>query len=413
MSEPTVTDSGLTPEEQAQFEAMAAADGVVLAVDAPLEPPAGGNEPPADVAGQAAAAAAAAAAGQQPPAGQAQPAVEGQQPPAGQPTPESGDDEDDGTDEVTQADDGKPEPKRVSYAKHKRITDALKQQVDAAAAEKTRLAEERARLEERVNIIAQALQPPAPVQGQEQPDPMPDPNEDIVAFTQWQAREMGRMGRVIQQLQQGHQQVQQTQQQGVADLELRTAYRNDAIAFVQQQPDFGFAYRYLMNHRLQELEAAGITDEAQRRKMVSADEMNLVKAALKPGPDGRPQASAAQRLYAMAKLRGYDPAKHGQQVQAAPAVNGQQQPPAQQQPAQQQPPVAANGQQQQPAPAPNVAEELERIRKGVQSGTSLSDGGGAPAVNLTPQALLAMPDEEFAALVEKLPASRQMDFLGH
>lgn len=403
--EPTFDDSGLTAEELAQFNAMAA-DTAPSNLGADLSTP--------DVPAGAPAAPALAA-----DAAPGTPAVSA-------PAVTAGDDEDDGTN-IVDGGDGKPAPKRVAYSKHLRILEEERNQRSQLQQQLQQQLTERAKLEERVALIAEALQTPRQPAGQPaQQDPMPDPNEDVVAFAQWQARQNARLMERLDQLSQGHQQTIEQQQAQRQEQEMVGAYRNDVVHFAGENPDFGFAYNFLMGTRLKELEAYGIADPEERKRMVRDEERELVKLAL-----GSRQ-SAAARIYNIAKLRGYDPAKHAQPAQAAapagapaaaaaaaPALPGSLAAPAgapaaaAATPAATPAAVVSPAAPAAPAPAASVADEVARIREAIRSNTTLSGGNGAPPLQITPQSLLHLSDEEFGALMDRLPASRQMSILGN
>lgn len=405
-------EASLSAEEKAQWASMQG-DGTGVA----LEPdPAAGQQPqqqtqqaPAQVNGQQP--------GQQPPAQQA-PAAPNGQAPNGHAAGEN-EDNDDGKDEVTVAPD-RPEPKRINYGKHKRIMnrvtqerDTLNQRAQTLEQQNQQLIADRARLDERMALLAEALQTPRQQPGQQpQEDPEPDPNEDIIAHQKWMGRELKRMGQAQQQ------QTQQQQQRDTAqteEAEITGYYRQDVTAFAQMQPDFAHAYNFLMQNRDAELQAFGYTDPQERAKLIRAEEREIVKLANTQRKQGMQGVSAAQRIYALAKGRGYTPL-----VAAAPADPAAgQQPPAQQQqpapgslsqpaqqPAQQQapaqPPAAPQTPPAQQQQQPNVMDMLAQIQKGMQGGTSLSNGGGAPQVPTSAEQLANMSDEAFGALLDRL-----------
>src|SRR5438552_730179 len=80
---------------------------------------------------------------------------------------------------------------------------------------------------------------------------------------------------------------------------LNPAYLADAQAFVERNPDFIAGYRHLQHSRDQELALAGHDDPAIRLEIIKAEERDIVIRALHGG------ASPAERIYALAKARGY------------------------------------------------------------------------------------------------------------
>lgn len=404
---------GFTPEEHKAFSEMAAADGVQI--DSPPTPSAGtpaddgtpAIAPPARGPGDGLAPAAAGSSSEQPPAAPPGTPTAGQQPPApgAQPAQKTEgqtgeEEEDDGTNVV--GDPQRPEPKRVAYSKHKRIVDGLQSERATLTDQMQKMAAEKAKLEERLALIVEALQTPKGGQPNGQPQelgPMPDPNEDIIGWAAWQAKAIPQIMHTLQNLQQGHQQ-QQTQSREQAEFnQMNSSYRSDVMRFAQTNPDFGAAYKHLLDSRMAELRLGwGGTDE-ELKKFIVDEERDLVRQCLKSN------RSPAEAIYGLAKLRGYQP----------PAV---QQPAAQPGTQQTQPaPVAAPAQPAASAPAPaalpNVSEELARIRQGLGAAATLSQGGGAAPAVLTPESLLAMSDAEFGRFIDSLPEDRVRAILGN
>lgn len=138
------------------------------------------------------------------------------------------------------------------------------------------------------------------------------------------------------------------------------AYRQDAQAFAQKQPDFPAAYNHLLKSRAGELEAMGATPQ-QVNAQLQADELELVQTARQLGK------SAAELVYGYAKARGYS----AKPAAAAPA-------PAQ--------PVT---------PAPALAARAA-------AANPVATGGTAPGNDLTPQHLLSLDGAAFEKGWEKL-----------
>jgi hypothetical protein len=129
-----------------------------------------------------------------------------------------------------------------------------------------------------------------------------------------------------------------------------STYSNDAARFSQTQQDFGDAYNYWQGGRQAELQAGGATPE-QAAHIVQQEEAAAVVRALQEGE------SPAERVYAIAKARGYTPAP------VAPAA-------------------PAGG------PDPDV------IAKGQTQAGGMPAGGNTPA-ELSLEALATMNDEDF------------------
>lgn len=398
-------DDGFTAEERAQFDAMRTGEGVAAgAADgaAAADPGAAGAQNGAErpAAGTAA----------------ARTAAEGEG---------ADDDDDDAADAAVpgqQADPNAKPPRRVSYKKFK----ATEERLRAAQGDLAAKNEMQARLDERLRIINETLTAkPAGKDGAEaDDDPEPDADEDFIAHSKWQGRQLAKLRGELGEVKQGRQsEAQQTQ--------IVQAYDSDAAAFSQREPMFAPAYQFLMANRICELAlyyfdkdmtAQGATlspqELAKIRNTVAAEENEIVTMALKEGK------SPSERMFKMARARGFRPP-----VAAAPANNGQNGA------AKPGTGAASNGKAPQngkapgsladaaaavdaqpaagAAPAVNVLEEIERVKRGVDSSTSLSHGGGAPSLGaLTPEKLANMPQEEFNAMMDQLSPAEQRRAMG-
>jgi hypothetical protein len=137
------------------------------------------------------------------------------------------------------------------------------------------------------------------------------------------------------------------------------AYRADAAQFESRTPDFKAAYNHLLGSRAQELVAIGYDSPQAVHQALLADEMAIAQMALSSG------RSAAETIYNLARQRGYAP-------------------------------KAANG---------NGADRLATIERGQQANKTLSSaGGGAGDAEMSADALLKMPMDEFEAWCTKNPA---------
>lgn len=392
-TEPTVEDDGFSPEERSQFESMrdsgpgpapeapAADPALSPAVDpavAPAAPPAGAAEPSGDDDG----------------------GEDDDEPAAAAPVPGA----------VVDPNAAKP-PRRVAYGKFARVERRAK----AAEAETTKLREQQARLDERLKIINEAMQTPAqqPQQPVAEEDPEPDPETDIFGHNKWLRRQMQRQGETLQQLQEGR--TAETE-----NTELTQAYTTDAEQFAVREPNFIPAYQHLMQSRMVELamyyfgkdltaaDATPLTGpQLQRIKQtVASEERQLATEAIKQG------LSPAQRVYQLARARGYRPA-----AAAAPApTNGAARPgngaapPAPNGKA----PAAPGSLAVAPAApaAPSITDEIARIKNGQEASLSLSGGGSAPQSPMTAERLANMPQEEYEAWVENTPPHIMKQLMG-
>lgn len=360
----TPSDDGFSPEERQQFEDMQRADAGEPgpAADAPattepaaptIDPVAGADDDDDDDD-----------AGEKPAAG----AAPGQ---PGQPAKD-------------------PRKARVSLGKYLRTEERAKKLETELTTERERVA----RFDERMKILSEALSTPKGEKPEAavNDDPEPDKEADIYGHNAWLSRQLAKTNERLNQFQQGTQAQQ-------ADASIADAYQSDAQSFMAKEPNFGAAYKHLMQSRGIEMAmywfGKDVTDPevrltqqevAQINAGVVAEEKQLAAAALRAGQ------SPAQRIFAMAKARGYRPAAPA----AAPAANGAA--PAGGRPtASAQPPVAAVL-----APKVNVKDEIDRIKNGQDAAVSLSTGGGAPANRLTPAKLADMPQDQFNELMENM-----------
>ena len=139
------------------------------------------------------------------------------------------------------------------------------------------------------------------------------------------------------------------------------AYRTDAAQFETRNPDFRAAYSHLLASRAQELAALGYDDPRAIQDVLMADEFAVAQAAI-----ARRQ-SPAEIIYNLARQRGY-----------AGGSN------------------AARG---------RGGERLASIERGQAANKSLSATGGASGdAEISAEALLKMPMDEFEAWCAKNPA---------
>ncbi len=217
------------------------------------------------------------------------------------------------------------------------------------------------RAEERLATINELLAPQQKQQKDQQEEWI-DPETDIFgAFKQL----MGRYQGLEKQLNEGTQRFEaQTEAQRIEG-----AYRGDAQRFMAQEPAFADAYRHLVGVRAQELELLGVTDQAERQRIIAQEEMQIAAAAMKGN------RSPAATIFELAKTRGFVP----QQKQAQ---NGE---------------------------AQNKLDDLEKARGATPS---LSGVGSSGSSALTLAQIADMPDEEFEAYVGKLKPSERSKLLG-
>lgn len=313
-----------------------------------------------------------------------------------------------GADGAAPADGAKPK-KRVSARKFERTAAELQKASGELAQERI----ERARLDERVKILAEALAPKptageagGPAAAAADEDPEPDAEKDIFAHNAWLRRQVAGLSARMDQS--GKDRQAETEEHQIAQ-----TYTDDASAFAASEPNFVPAYRFLMANRTFELAQYyfGIdlseppAKDAQGRDIprLTADQLTKIRTVI--GNEERTLAteavkagkSPAARIFALSKARGYRP--EAAEPAADPAAAAAAKPDA-----------GAPG--SLAAPAPKVADEIANIKAGSEAAKSLSSGGGAPASTLTPEKLANMSEEDFGALVDSLSPAQEKALFG-
>lgn len=283
-------------------------------------------------------------------------------------------------------------PYQKYYRDKKRLQDQLKTRDDSIAAERATTAAERAaerekwaRLDERLRVFQQAVEPPA-----QQPATPPDPEADPFAYMRWLGEQVtGLAGKTDQ--------VTTSVQERDAATELKDTYLQDAKQFATRQTDFGPAYNWLMANRDAELQAAGYTDPAERMRIITLDERDIVARALTARQINASAKGPAEIIYGLARARGF-------QFQAPapqPPVNGAGHPGNG---------AAPSGQGSAAPPTPSVTQQVEAIQRGQAASRSLSSAGGAPAPTGIDLAKLAdMDDNEYLAWKSALSAGQRKE----
>lgn len=382
-AEPTVDFDGFSDEERAQLNQMRSSSD-----DTPASEPEPAADPPAPA-----------------------PAPAPDEPPA--PATDDDDDDDDAGETPPVVDPNAPpaDPNaadkrrnpRVSLHKFRRV----EEKATKLAAELAEANTKQTRLDERLRLLSEALiapqAPPAAAAPPVDEDPEPDAEADIFAHNQWLARQNKKLASAIEDIRRGGERER-------AQADVASVYMTDAEQFRAKEPSFVAAYQFLIQGRAAELamlnfgvdvgeEGASLTPTQiqQIKREIAGEERSLVVEAIKN------KISPAQRIYSLARARGFRPS--AAQAPAAPA--GAAPAPA---------PVAAGiGQPAAPAPAGGapasatvapaggsvVADEIARIKAGQDASLSLSNGGGQPASPLTAKKLADMGEEEFAELYAK------------
>ncbi|WP_342711511.1 hypothetical protein AAFG13_06625 [Bradyrhizobium sp. B124] len=203
--------------------------------------------------------------------------------------------------------------------------------------------------------------------GPEQPAAPPTPEEDIFGAVKHVGETVAQMQKRLDDQAAAEKQAKET---ATAQTEFVNRYRSDAETFQKSNPDYRTAYDFLLQSRAGELQAIGFdTPEALHQALI-ADEAAIAEMAFAKGK------SPAEMIYALAKQRGYTKA-------AADPSKGK------------------------------GAEKLDAIERGQAANKSLSSAGGSAGdADMTAEALIAMPADEFEAWCNKNPAKAKRLFGG-
>lgn len=300
------------------------------------------------------------------------------------------------------AGDGKGEPTRIGYGKHKRMlekerqrAEELQRRLDGLSGDLSKEREARVRLDERTKQLLEAIQqrPAAqqPAAPKEPEDPEPNLEEDPIGHAQWETRQLRKRldaleGTTRQRAEQSDAEREQEQ--------LASAYSEDIQAKAGEDASFGEAFVHLRETRYRELgfifagidimdkEAveARLTPEEQGKlsQYIKAvfhnEQMEVARQAV------RTRRRPADIVLNLARARGWAPKAPA----PAPAGGGAAAEPG-----------AAPAAPRAAAPAGSVKDQLAAIREGAAASRSLSNGGGSPGGEMTPERLAAMSDEEF------------------
>lgn len=218
-----------------------------------------------------------------------------------------------------------------------------------------------ARADERMNtLLALAKNMPkdagteqAPKSPMDEPDI--DPIADIVGALDQQKRRNAYLNQQIAS-------DRQSREAAAAEAQVVNAYKADAVRFIQSEPSFAEAYKFLVQARHKQMETVGVTDAAQRNMQFAMEEKALVQMALQQNK------SPAQILWNLAVASGFQ--------KSAPPT-----------------PAKINDGHQQ-----NV-QKLQQQQRGMAASQSLSGTGYAGGA-LTIAKIADMDDEDFAKLVD-------------
>jgi len=189
--------------------------------------------------------------------------------------------------------------KAFKTERHKRKE--MREKLEANEARTRELEARLAQLQDTLNRTnQQAPQPAAP------PEEIPDPDEDPLGYQQYKINKLEQtIKSQSDYLRQQHEYTQRTQQEAA----FREQYKAQAQEYAQKQPDFMDAYSYLMSSRLQEHLAAGFSEQ-QAQQLLVEDEIAVASLAFKD------RVNPAERIYSIAKARGYVPNQKGKQAKS-------------------------------------------------------------------------------------------------
>src|SRR6516162_6265725 len=296
---------------------------------------------------------------------------------------------------------GEPHPRRIDFQKY--------QAEQSARMEAERQLHEMrvagARVEERLNILQQAIAEPesapaAPTPRRERPDPQ----QDIFGYAAWLEDGYNEQQAQLAEINRQIAEYRDNISTGQAEWEQRTAYLNTLNNQAGRDPNFLPAYSYLMLNRAAELMAnsyPGATRDqllqaAQRdlpvdvQNIIQQEERDLYRNAFEAN------RNPAEDIYRLARVRGFQPQPQQQQPAA--------QPQRQQQPARPGTPLSGTPAPAVPRPGSQSATDvINQIRNGQVAARSLSQvSGNAAPGGLTAEMLANMSDDEFAAAYAEL-----------
>lgn len=255
-------------------------------------------------------------------------------------------------------DDGKQ--KTVPHAQFHAANERRKAAEAKAAAAEQRAAVEAAKFAERLNLLTQAVavSQPQPVVPPVPAVEVPDRDADPVGYFEAQLRlrdqKLAEQAAILSGMQENGQRVQQA-------TELRNWGAAQEQAFAALEPSYSEAMTHLQNSFFRELAASGVTDPNAQREIVG---QNVAQIAARARADG---ANFAERLYALAQVRGFAKAAPTPTLDAAPALD-----------------------------------QAERVAAGRESAVTIGSIGAAPPTRLSPEKIANMSDRDFGILVGKL-----------
>lgn len=307
------------------------------------------------------------------------------------------------------------EPKENTMVPHAAL-EAERQKRKAAEQRERDREIEFAKVQERLNVINQALEAQhkaAPKPENTKPEKMeiPDPEKDALGAVKALTHNIKmteQENRLLQQAREQREADEKVHQENQKKAETENARIRAELArasseeseFATRTPDFQDAANHLRAVRRQQLQLMGFTDQPQYDPqtyqvvrpsiefMIGQDLLQMARNAQMLN------TNAGEFLYNMSKASGY-------QTKAAPPANNQ---------------PAANS---QPAPAstsaqPSVAEQIDKLNAGQRANRSLSEAqGNAPAGKINAKDLATMSDAQFAKMVSGMSQQEQYEYFGN
>jgi len=210
---------------------------------------------------------------------------------------------------------------------------------------------ENKKLKDTFDRILQKAQEQAELENQPKP---PSYDENPLEALRYENEQLKKKVGTIEQTQtQRQQQEQQNYEMQQRQDQFIGTYKAKADEFSKTTPDFKDAYNYLLTSREAEYKAAGYSAE-QVNQLLVEDEAAIVATAL--GQNANP----AQRLYEIAKLRGYKQTSN---------INGQDK-------------IQANN------------EKIANLERGLRASKSVNNGGMSAKDHLTLEDVAEMSDDE-------------------
>lgn len=266
-----------------------------------------------------------------------------------------------GAEEIDESGDGEQAAKGDKTVPLRAVTKEREER-KAAQRELQELRTKHAVLEDRWNTFIQATQAQQQAQPQQKvdDDPMPDPQQDIFAYSAWQQRQIDKMSARFDEREQAEKRQQQESSQ---EAQIWDHWGRSVAAVKGELPDFGDAATFLSDARTKQLQAYAAVDPRfgdpnAINRQIDSELRQIVVAAAQAG------TNPAKAVYELAKSWGYAGPK--------PATNA------------------------------DPGKVVEKIAKSMEAETSLSEAGGSSARGtLSAEDIANMSPDEFEAWFAK------------